>query len=206
MIGIIDIGIGNVQSICNWLDRAVIPYRRLHNINGIIDIDFFILPGVGSMNLFMEKLDEFGWTNILKNLDNNVRILGICLGAQALLEFSDEDGGVQCLGLLKGNVKKINYESSNTGWSSILLNIKELSRDWIFKKNNKSKIKSLKGRVYFNHLFGIKLESSCSIDVKITESSLNDFTAVFCYQNIIGFQFHPEKSQAFGELLIKFLY
>ena len=206
MVGIIDIGLGNIKSITNWLDRCIVPWKLIKEPGDSDEFDLIILPGVGSVLEFMSKLAELNFLVYLQTKSRErQRILGICLGAHVLFDFSEEDGGVNCLGLIKGKIKHIPLESSNTGWLPLTFDKRPFHELWKNQKLNLSRKQRVSGRVFFNHNYGIELEEEVQIDLKIQFHELSHFSALVHKENIIACQFHPEKSQAMGELLLKMI-
>ena len=158
-----------------------------------------ILPGVGAFGSAMEKLNNSGFQNeILSFVERGGRLLGICVGMQVLFEESEEFGLFKGLGLLSGKVVKINQNVSGVskklklphiGWRKLTKNIPHplnVSDDHDF---------------YFVHSFKVECEKS-NIVYSVDYGS-NQIPAVVNYQNIYGFQFHPEKSRGHGLLLLK---
>ena len=207
MVGIIDIGFGNIRSITNWLDRSTISYEVLSLPNNLSKFDLLILPGVGSAPRFINELkNKSFYAEIIKANNRKQRILGICLGAQILLEILEEDGRTNGFGFIKGDVSNINNGESNTGWSNFSLNKSELSLSWLSKRCSKNRKTVLNGRVYFNHIFGINHQDSSIKSIKINIKKYNNFSAFIHKDNLMGLQFHPEKSQRVGEEIIKLIY
>lgn len=206
MVGIIDIGLGNIKSITNWLDRCVVPWTLINSPDDSQDYQLIILPGVGSVLEFMTKLEQLHFIDFLKRKSQQgQRILGICLGAHVLFDHSEEDGGVHGLGLIQGTVRHISLKSSNTGWLPFSFDKRLMAELWISQKQNISRKQRVNGRVFFNHNYGIQLEESADIDIKIQLEELSEFSALVHRKNLIACQFHPEKSQATGELLLKMI-
>jgi glutamine amidotransferase len=204
MVGVVDVGLGNIKSITNWLDRCIVPWKLIKDSGDTNYFDLIVLPGVGSVLEFMTKLTELKFTEYLQTkVSTHQRILGICLGAQVLFDYSEEDGGVDCLGLIKGKINHIPLKSSNTGWMPLDFNNRALSEKWKNQKQNISRKQLISGRVFFNHNYGIKLEEKTEIDLKIPLNKLSEFSALVHKENIIACQFHPEKSQKMGELFLK---
>lgn len=207
MVGIIDIGFGNIRSITNWLDRSTISYKVLSLSNNLSEFDLLILPGVGSAPRFINELRNTSfYDEIIKANNRKQRILGICLGAQILFENLEEDGRTNGFGFIKGDVSNMNNSESNTGWSNFSLNKSDLSLSWLAKRCSKNKKTVLNGRVYFNHIFGINNQDFSVKSIKINLKKYNNFCAFVHKDNLMGLQFHPEKSQNIGEEIIKLIY
>lgn len=203
-IDIIDIGIGNIRSIQNWLEKSNIPYNRVifpENISS----NLVILPGVGSAKLYNKNLRDKRFDKaIKKHLADGGRLIGICLGFQILFDFLDEDGGVEGLGILKGKVERLITLKSHTGWEDFEFNKSQLSKLWIANQFSKSRKKILKGRVFYNHNYGVIVLDENIINTKIP--NLDVYSSYIISKQIIGFQFHPEKSQITGQTLIDVIY
>ena len=206
MIGIIDVGVGNVLSIKNWLDKCIVNWEIINDSENLENYSLIILPGVGSARLFMQKLKEYGLFIGLKRAnERGQKILGICLGAQVFMNYLEEDGGVEGLGFIEGKVIKLPFEESNTCWSTLSFNKKNLSEDWLKNKKSTSLKTKLSGRVFFNHNYGISVLDSIAFNQLIELDSLSSFSSVVHKKNVLGFQFHPEKSQELGEILLKMI-
>jgi imidazole glycerol-phosphate synthase subunit HisH len=206
MVGIIDIGLGNIKSITNWLDRCVVPWKLIQSPEDTQGYDLIILPGVGSVLEFMTKLEQLQFVKFLQiKSEQGQRILGICLGAHVLFNHSEEDGGVKGLGIIQGAVRHIPWKSSNTGWLPCTFDKRQMHELWKSQKQNLSRKQRVSGRVFFNHNYGIQLEEAADLDIKIQTSELSDFSALVHKKNLMACQFHPEKSQMMGELLLKMI-
>lgn len=206
MVGIVDIGIGNIQSIKNWMNRCNVNWEIIPIEESLQKYSLIILPGVGSAKLYMDGLiSSRFYDKLIDAARDNIRILGICLGAQVLFDDLDEDGGVKGLGLIKGKVKRLNTLNSNTGWIPFELNKEDLNSNWLKYSIGNSKKRRLIGRVFFNHNFGIYTDDNEALILNISHSNYNQFGALVIKKNIIGIQFHPEKSQKMGEEILKMI-
>ncbi len=206
MVGIVDIGIGNIQSIKNWMNRCNVNWEIIQIEESLQKYSLIILPGVGSAKLYMDGLiSSRFYDKLIDAARDNIRILGICLGAQVLFDDLDEDGGVKGLGLIKGKVERLNTLNSNTGWIPFELNKEHLNSNWLKYSIGNSKKRRLIGRVFFNHNFGIYTDDNEALILNISHSNYNQFGALVIKKNIIGIQFHPEKSQKMGEEILKMI-
>lgn len=193
-IGIIDYGCGNLASLTSAIKRLRGNFIVSNQVNDLEKCDKFILPGVGAYPYAMKMLRNLSLDRFLKEkAKNNFPILGICLGMQLLFESSDEFGGSDGLGILKGVVKKLpeNFPTiPNIGWWGLKIeeNIGrfELINDDTF---------------YFVHSFYCipdDVEVNYSIDF-----NNHEICAMVKKENIIAVQFHPEKSQKSGEKILR---
>ncbi len=197
MLAIVDYGVGNLSSIKNMLDRLGVESTVSCNEKDIVEADKIILPGIGAFDNCIQQLHNSGLIDILsqKILTNRTPLLGICVGMQLLLQKSDE--GVSAgLGWIKGVVKKFNFSHESTlriphmGWSEI-----EEGKPSRLLANLPSG-----ARFYFVHSYYVLLQSEG--DELASAFYGHNFTAAFERENIMGVQFHPEKSHRFGMQLL----
>lgn len=193
MIIIIDYGMGNLGSIKNMLKKVGADFKLSSSVDDIRNASKLILPGVGSFDKGIQNLKEYGYFDLIKEkvIKENTPILGICLGMQ-LLGKSSEEGVENGFGFVDAVAKKFSFEGNNKlkvphmGWN--LVNIK--------KENDIYQGIDGEQRFYFVHSFAIQ----CNDDKDILTSSSYGYGFVSSFQknNIIGAQFHPEKSHKFG--------
>lgn len=197
MIGIINYGMGNLRSVQKAFERIGINAEILNNPTHISHIRKLVLPGVGHFGQGMNNLKMTGFIEAIKEavLVKQTPILGICLGMQLLTEFSEE-GNVKGLGFIRGNVKRFpkgQLKIPHMGWNS--LNLMKNSKT--FSSFDRSDL------VYFVHSYYVSCQNSSDVLYQ-TKYGVN-FDSAFEHENIIGFQFHPEKSHKIGlKLLEKF--
>jgi len=157
-----------------------------------------IIPGVASAGEYMYRLKKTGLDKeIIERSSWGQKIIGICLGFQILTDYSEEDGGTKCLGILKGSTKYIDEHKTHNGWDAFHLDARKLSENLHVKKKRK---KIVSGRVYFNHELRVELE--CTSHVSQLDNGITSFAI---QDNIFGFQFHPEKSQKTGQELLELI-
>lgn len=199
-IAIIDAGGANFLSVVIALEKLGATTVITHDREVILSADAVLLPGVGAAGFAMQKLHEYDLVDVIKNYTRP--LLGICLGMQLLYEHSEEDG-VDCLGIIKGQVKR--FDSKNVtvphmGWNNLeVISVSssaeadDLSATKIFNNVNNT------DDVYFVHSFYAPVSDAT---VLICNYGI-DFSAVVKYKNFYGMQFHPEKSGMIGEKLLK---
>ena len=198
-IVILDYGYGNLFSIKSALVELGFNSIYSKNIEQIIKAKIIILPGVGSFHQAMKAIKKLKLDIAIKKaLDNNAKILGICLGYQMLFEQSEEFGVNKGLGLIKGKVRSLkkintlNCRVPNVGWRPIIVN-----------KENKILKNYYNGKmVYFVHSFVpyVTQEKKVSTTIKFSGNYIH--TSIHT-ANIVGFQFHPEKSGEVGLGILK---
>lgn len=189
-IVIIDYGAGNVFSVKNALKAIGVEAIISDHPNEIQEADKVIFPGVGAAGNAMNQLNNKNLIEIIPALRQPV--LGICLGMQLLMDFSEEDN-TSCLGIISGSVKKFKPFSGlrvpHMGWNSVS-----------FSKEHRL-FQGWKGGewVYFVHSYYV---AGNPFTIGITEYQ-DSFTSVLEKENFIGVQFHPEKSAESGLRLLQ---
>jgi glutamine amidotransferase len=199
MVAIIDYDAGNIKSVekaFQFLGRQVTVTR---NPQEIYRADHVVLPGVGSFGDAMQKLNEYGLTEVIREVTSrNTPFLGICLGLQLLFDRSDESVGVEGLGILRGEILKIPADRGlkvpQIGWNSL----QYPGRGRLFKQIPENSF------VYFVHSYYLRaqnpeiVKATAEYGVKV-DASVED-------GNVFACQFHPEKSSDTGmQILTNFL-
>ncbi len=193
-IGIVDYGIGNIGSIHNMLRYIGTSAEVISNPDKIYDADAVILPGVGHFDRAMQNLTKSGMADAIKmNLSSRpLPILGICLGMQLMCN-SSEEGLLPGLGLINAQVKRFKYETDSG------LKIPHMGWNEVIPKRENTILANLNdnlAKYYFVHSFHVVCNKDEDI---IGETNYGiKFVSAFQYKNIIGVQFHPEKSHKFG--------
>jgi imidazole glycerol-phosphate synthase subunit HisH len=196
-VGIVNYGMGNLQSVKNVLDHMSVESFLVEDEYVLKKTKYLILPGVGSFNKAMENLNNQnlvkGIREFVKNKKN--KLLGICLGMQLMGKASKEDGNTSGLGLVEMSfnlfpVKK-NFKVPHIGFNEVKI-----------KTDKKRFFKGIKDMsdFYFNHSYMTK--DNEKMDTEITCDHGTKFLAAFQKNNLYGSQFHPEKSQSNGLRLI----
>ncbi len=203
-IVVIDIDGGNVYS----LKRALymLGYECVHTNNPerILNADKVFLPGVGAFKMGMKNLKEKNLTTVIENFVNSGKeLMGICLGMQLLMDYSEEFGRHDGIGLVSGSVKPIkpskDYKVPHMGWSSIQF-YKDKNTDGCEEKLLNG-IKSGKD-CYFVHSYMVQTSDHRETIAHTTYGNV-DFCSILRRSNIYGCQFHPEKSGKTGLKIIK---
>mgnify|MGYP006076284021 FL=1 len=192
MIGLINYGSGNIGAIANILDKENIPYMLINKPNELVKVKKIILPGVSAFDRTMELLEERDFISELNNLvvQKKIPIMGICVGMQVLFDKSDE-GTKSGFGWITGNVVKLsNLKTPHMGWNSITKLDHRITKGFNSEEG-----------FYFLHSY------KCVPSEKNVISIFSDYdesiSAIVIKDNIIGIQFHPEKSHSNGVQLFK---
>ena len=125
MIAVIDYKAGNLRSVQRALEKIEVESIVTHEPEKILAADHVIFPGVGAAGSAMKSLTEMGIGKVLKEcVDSGKPVLGICLGTQIIMEHSEEDGGVDCLGIIKGKTIRFQFDDPNVtvpemGWNQV---------------------------------------------------------------------------------------
>jgi glutamine amidotransferase len=148
-----------------------------------------ILPGVGAAGVSMNRLHENGLIDVIPDIQQP--LLGICVGMQLLFESSDE-GDTQCLGLLPGRVKKLQAQAGiripHMGWNNLIVNTTRSLCDGLQNEN-----------VYFVHSYAADVS-----EFTLAQTTHgNKFSSIVQKGNVMGAQFHPERSGKAGARLLK---
>jgi glutamine amidotransferase len=192
-IAIIDYGMGNLRSVEKALEHVGARSEIASDADRVRAADGIILPGVGAFPRAMERIRALGLDVVLaERRDEDVPILGICLGLQLLFESSVELGGAKGLGLLPGEVGDLqapDLKVPHIGWSPVR---------WERDSRLIGTIPS-ETPFYFVHSFSPRPRS---MEVLGTASYGARFACAAERDNIFGVQFHPEKSSAAGLQLL----
>ena len=191
MVAIIDYDAGNIKSVekaIQFLGEQVVITR---DPKEILSASHVILPGVGAFGDAMEKLQKYDLIPVIKEVVNRkIPFLGICLGLQLLFEKSEESPGVQGLGILEGEIKRIPEEEGlkipHIGWNSLKYATKGRLYEGIEEDSY----------VYFVHSYFLKAKEP-EIVAATTEYGTLIHASVE-KENVFACQFHPEKSSAVG--------
>ena len=198
MIVIIDYGMGNLGSVVNMFKKVGITSKVSSDISVIGDAEKLILPGVGAFDNGIKNLRERGLISILnsKVLRDKTPILGLCLGMQ-LFTHRSEEGKMPGLGWLDAETIRFKFQPLDAylkiphmGWNTIQI----CQPNPIFVDMNNDV------RFYFVHSYHVVCSDEHMVLAKTHYGY--EFASVVGKENIVGTQFHPEKSHRFGMKLL----
>ena len=194
MIAIIDYGAGNIFSVKNALDHLGLENALVSDEKSVRDADAVILPGVGAFPAAMNKLNESGLVDVIKEEASKKPFLGICLGMQVIFSKGYEFGETDGLGLIEGSVIKMDEPDliiPHMGWNSITVN-----------KNSRI-LKNIGSEpyVYFVHSYYVNAEDESIISAYTEYGQKLDIAVE--KDNVFATQFHPEKSGETGMTILK---
>ncbi len=198
MITIVNYGLGNLGSIENMLKKIGVPDVRIsNNTEDILNADKLILPGVGAFDAGMQKINGSGLIPVLNQavIENKTPVLGICLGMQLMTQKSEE-GNLSGLNWIDAECIKFKFEDNkikvpHMGWNYINILDSDL-------KNNLPN----PSKYYFVHSYYVKCNQP---EIELIHCNYgHKFVAGFKKRNIMGVQFHPEKSHKYGMQLMRY--
>lgn len=188
MIAIIKYGAGNTRSVMNALDRLQVAYELTDDADKILSASKVVFPGVGHANHAMQTLKSKGLDQVIREVKNP--LLGICVGMQLLFEGSEE-GQTDCLGIIKGIVKKFDEEKMivpQIGWNTI-------------QYENHPLFAGLDQGPWFYSIHSYYAEVG---DYTLSTSSYGiEYSSTVRKNNFYGTQYHPEKSSNNGHIVLK---
>lgn len=198
MITVVDYGIGNLGSVLNMFRKLGIETRRSADPAVIAESQKVLLPGVGAFDRAMRALHDCGMVAALDHVvrERGATILGICLGMQLMTEGSAE-GALPGLGWIPGRAERFQLDPQSKlrvphmGWARI-----EPAADSALLANLDDH-----SRFYFVHSFQVVCRDAADVLARACHGA--PFTAAFARANVLGVQFHPEKSHRFGMQLLK---
>lgn len=195
MIAIIDYGAGNLKSVERALQHLGVVCRITSTPEDILSADRVIFPGVGAAASAMETIRSRGLDAVIHEaVREKTPFLGICLGAQIVLEQSEEDGDTPCLGIIAGRARRFpdsNLKIPHMGWNDIS----------VVRSHPLLQGVDRRAQFYFVHSF---YPDPSLPDDRIAATAYGiEFTSIAGKGNVVVTQFHPEKSGPPGLRMLK---
>ncbi|TXF89949.1 imidazole glycerol phosphate synthase subunit HisH [Neolewinella aurantiaca] len=191
MIAVIDYNAGNIRSVLYALERIGVEHVLTSDHDVIRAADKVIFPGVGAAESTMKHLNETGLTELIRSLKQPV--FGICVGMQLLCSHSEE-GDVPCIGVFPERVKRFRPVNGDKvphmGWNNVKLSA---NNNWVSKEVDND-------FCYYVHSYYVETGADT---VATTEYCGVEYAAMLQKDNFYAAQFHPEKSAAVGEQIIR---
>lgn len=206
-VAIIDYGMGNLHSVAKAVEHVGLETGQPVQVDITPDPDVIaaadrvIFPGVGAIRDCMAEINRLNVGLMVETAMKSKPVLAICVGMQALMEHSEENGGVDCLGFLRGQVRYFGADLHDTdgqrlkvphmGWNQVRQT--RAHPLWAGIPDN--------SRFYFVHSYYVDAVDADKVTGMTTYST--DFVATLATDNIFATQFHPEKSQTVGLALLR---
>jgi imidazole glycerol-phosphate synthase subunit HisH len=195
MIGLLDYGLSNLRNVQKAFEHLGVEVQLVAEGAAVAGVDKLVLPGVGAFGAGMAGLAARGLVEPLcRAVAEGMPLLGICLGMQLLFEASEESPGVAGLGLLPGVVRRFDNSElvvPHVGWNQLSFAAADPLLDGV----------SPEAYAYFVHSY--YCQPADPADVLATTDYDRAFAAIVRRRNLIGIQFHPEKSQATGLRILR---
>ncbi len=202
-IGIIDYGMGNLHSAAKAFEHVAPDAKVIVSADPRVigQADRVVLPGVGAIRDCMAEIRRLGFAELVQESVAVKPVLAICIGIQALMNHSEENGGVQCLGLFDGEVRYFGSDLRDTGGEK--LKVPHMGWNQVRQALPHPLWETIpdNSRFYFVHSYyvaaapGSMVAGECEYGLR--------FTAALCRNNLFAVQFHPEKSQRAGLQLLR---
>jgi len=196
-VAVIDYGMGNLMSVLRAWQYVGADARIISSPSEISPDDILVFPGQGAIADTVKLLDKTGFDSAIRDwIAADKPFFGICLGLQALFEYSEEGGGTPCLGIFKGSVKKLNlpkgFKVPHMGWNNVEFN----GRKELLKGVSPA------DQFYFVHSYYVDTDER-DIVWGTTEYGGIKFVSAIAKGRLAATQFHPEKSQQKGLALYR---
>lgn len=203
LLTIIDYGMGNLHSVQKAL-QFVAPDFAIEITSDrqrILEADHVVLPGVGAIRDCMAEIRRQGVDQVVsENLASGKPFLGICVGMQALLQHSDENGGVPCLNHFDGQVR--HFETGQIDAKGLPMKVPHMGWNTVTKAIDHPLWHNIESGSHFYFVHSYFAEPEPSYTSGLCHYGA-DFAAMICRDNIFATQFHPEKSAQAGLQLLK---
>lgn len=189
-VAVIDYGVGNLSSVCRTLNKLGYRTRVSREFDVLDRADLLLLPGVGAFPVAMTALHRYDLVEYLQRTARQGRpIVGICLGMQLFADSSTEHGNTAGLGIIPGEVTALPDGQWHIGWNTIEV------------QNGDSLLQPSDGQaLYFNHSYVFDTPKEFRTGLSRLP---RPFPAAVRRGNVVGLQFHPEKSQGAGRQVLR---
>jgi len=203
-IAVLDYGTSNLRSVAKALEFVA---NNRHEIlvtdqrQEILNADRVVFPGQGAVGQCMKSLKDSGLDDVVKECIDTRPFLGICLGLQSLMQASDEDGGVEGLGIIPGKVSR--FPDNVKDEHDDICKIPHMGWNRVNQQKPHALWKDIEdgARFYFVHSYYVQVENDEDSAAKTNYAT--EFTSAVARGNVFATQFHPEKSQHAGLTLLR---
>ncbi len=201
---VVDYGMGNLRSVVNALqivsgagDQVILT----SDPQQLLDAERIVFPGQGAAGDCMRAIDEYGLRDAIKVTATSRPFLGICMGLQVLIDFSEENQGTDCLGIFKGQVKY--FGDGHRDPSGVKLKVPHMGWNRVMQAGTHPLWRSIENesRFYFVHSYYLEVEDP-GLVAATTDYGIR-FTSAIARDNVFALQCHPEKSADTGLQLLR---
>ncbi len=204
-VAVIDYGMGNLHSVAKALEHVSDKAEVIVTAEAekILQADRVVLPGVGAIRDCMAEIQRLGLDRVVREVAGSGRpLLGVCVGMQAMMDFSEENGGTNCLGLFPGRVEYFG-EDLHDAQTGEKLKIPHMGWNQVQQQAAHPLWEGIEqnARFYFVHSYFVHPAEEGLISATTEYGSR--FSVAVAKDNVFAVQFHPEKSQHDGLQLYK---
>jgi glutamine amidotransferase len=204
VIAVVDYGMGNLRSVSKALEHVVEDGQRVivsSDANEIADAEHVVFPGQGAARDCMQQLIDLKLDKVVLHAAHEKPFLGICMGMQVLMSHSEENQGIDCMGLYAGEVRAFSDEKLSARMQS--LKVPHMGWNEVAHKQTHPLWNDIKdnNRFYFVHSYYVDPEDEALV-AGTTEYGI-EFVSAIARDNVFAVQFHPEKSAHDGLQLLK---
>lgn len=201
-VGIIDYGMGNLHSLGKALERVAGSTRVVisYDPEVLLKCDRLVLPGVGGVRECMRELQRLELNQLVIEAARKKPMLGICLGMQVMLEWSDENDGVPALGLFPGKVVRFPDPSPDT--TGLRLKVPHMGWNRVRQTKAHPMWEGVPDDAWFYFVHSYHAQPTNPEHTLGSADYIYPFAAALARDNLAAFQFHPEKSQNVGMTLL----
>ncbi len=201
-IGIIDYGMGNLHSLAKSLERVAGNQRIVvsYDPEELLDCDRLVLPGVGGVRACMNELRRLELNDLVIEAARKRPLLGVCLGMQVLLDRSEENDGVAALGLIPGDV--LRFPDPPAGSIGERLKVPHMGWNRVRQMQTHPIWEGVPDESWFYFVHSYYAHPQNPAHTLGAAEYTGIFSAAIARDNVVGFQFHPEKSQSAGLRLL----
>lgn len=202
-VAVIDYGTGNLRSVARALSAVaagrhdIIVTRQQREI---MSADRIVFPGQGAIGQCMRQLCTDGLDLVIKACAADKPLLGICLGLQSLMQRSGEDGGINGLGLIAGDV--VRFQDNVRDWQGDIYKVPHIGWNQVRQRCPHPLWQGIADDSWFYFVHSYYVQPASSTDIAASTGYIKEFTSAIARDNIFATQFHPEKSQRPGLTLL----
>ncbi|MDJ0778115.1 MAG: imidazole glycerol phosphate synthase subunit HisH [Gammaproteobacteria bacterium] len=203
-IAVVDYGMGNLRSVVNALELVTAGEARVILTSApaeVLGADRVVFPGQGAAGDCMAAIDACGLREAVLEAAREKPFLGICMGMQVLIDYSEENGGTSCLGLFAGEVRY--FGDSHRDLAGVRLKVPHMGWNRVTQTRPHPLWQSIAdgSRFYFVHSFYLQIEDD---DLAVGKTDYGfEFPCAIARDNLFALQCHPEKSATAGLQLLR---